>query len=68
MRDFRLYNNKDIENFIKVFYKQTKQTEKDLEKLASIFKSIMKRYMYLHEETRYDLKKLLKILISGIPI
>ena len=57
MRDFRLYNNEDIEKFIKIFSKQAKQTEKDLGKLASVFKPIIKRYMDLDEETRYEFKK-----------
>ena len=57
IRDFRLYNNEDIEKFIKIFSKQAKQTEKDLGKLASVFKPIIKRYMDLDEETRYEFKK-----------
>ena len=60
MRDFRLYNNEDIEKFIKIFSKQAKQTEKDLGKLASVFKPIIKRYMDLDEETRYEFKKTVK--------
>ena len=60
MRDFRLYNDDDIEKFIKIFSKQAKQTEKDLGKLTSVFKPIINRYMDLDEDTRYEFKKTVK--------
>ena len=60
MRDFRLYNDEDIEKFIKIFSKRAKQTEKDLGKLTSVFKPIIKRYIDLDEETRYEFKKTVK--------
>lgn len=58
MRDFRLYNDDDIEKFIKIFSKQAKQTEKDLGKLASVFKLIINRYMDLDEKLKLEFYKL----------
>lgn len=56
LQKFKIYNNDDIENFIKVYYKDGKQTEKDLGKMTNLLKPVVDRYNELDKETRYDFR------------
>ena len=56
LRKFKLYNNEDIESFIKIYYKDGKQTEKDLGKMTALLKPVVNRYNELETENRYDFR------------
>jgi type I restriction enzyme R subunit len=60
LRNFRLYNQDDIEKFVKIYYKQGNQTATDLGKMTSLLKPIVDRYSDLDEEKRFDFKKTLR--------
>lgn len=56
LRKYKLYNNDDIENFIKIYYKDGKQTEKDLGKMTALLKPVIDRYNELETEDRYEFR------------
>lgn len=56
LRKYRLYNSDDIENFIKIYYKDGKQTEKDLGKMTSLLKPVVDRYNELEIEDRFEFR------------
>ena len=53
LRDYRLYNDDDIEKFVKINFKSGKQNATDLGKMTSLLKPIVNRYMDLNEDDRY---------------
>ena len=57
LRDSRLYNDEDIEKFIKIYYKVEKQTPTDLGKITSLIKPIIERYTELSEEDQFGFRK-----------
>jgi type I restriction enzyme R subunit len=60
LRSFRLYNQDDIEKFVKIYYKKGNQTATDLGKMTSFLKPIVDRYTQLDEEKRFDFKKTIR--------
>ena len=60
IRKFSLYNDSDIEKFLKIYYKKVNQNATDLGRMTSLFKSIIDRYMGLDEEGRYEYKGAIK--------
>ena len=63
IRDFKLYNDDDIDKFIKLFTKKN-QSDTDLGKLTNIFKPIIKGYKELTEDRRYDYKKTVRNFVK----
>lgn len=57
LRKFKLYNDDDIEKFIKIYYKKGTQNATDLGKMTSLFKPIINRYSELKEDERFEFKK-----------
>lgn len=57
LRSYRLYNDEDIEKFVKIYYKKGKQTENDLGKMTGVLKPVVERYKDLDEEQRFDFKR-----------
>ncbi|MGF0108639.1 type I restriction endonuclease subunit R [Clostridium sp. SGI.024] len=57
IRGFKLYNDEDVEKFIKINYKKGKQNSTDLGKMTSLFKPVIERYNDLNVEKRYEFKK-----------
>lgn len=57
LRSFKLYNDDDIEKFVKIYYKSGKQTETDLGKMTGLLKPVVDRYKDLDEEQRFDFKR-----------
>ena len=53
LRKFKLYNDEDISKFIDIYFKNTKQTEKDLGKMTALLKPVADRYNNLDAEDRY---------------
>lgn len=64
IRDFGLYNDKDIATFLKLFLKKEKQSASDLGKLTSLFKPIINRYNELPEDKRFDYKKTVRNFVK----
>lgn len=60
LRKYKLYNDEDIQKFIKIYYKNGKQNATDLGKMTSVLKPIVDRYIELSEEQRYEFKKILR--------
>lgn len=60
LRNLKIYNDDDIEKFIKIYYKKGKQSETDLGKMTSTLKPIIKRYSDLDEEKRFEFKKTIR--------
>lgn len=60
LRNYRLYNNDDIEKFVKIYYKKGNQTATDLGKMTSLLKPIVDRYTKLNEEDRFTFKKTMR--------
>lgn len=54
LRKFKLYSDADIENFIKIYYKNGEQTNKDLGKMTALLKPVVDRYNDLNIEKRYE--------------
>ncbi|MDY3359709.1 MAG: type I restriction endonuclease subunit R, partial [Clostridium celatum] len=60
IRNFKLFNDNDIDKFIKINYKKGKQNYTDLGKMTSLFKPVIERYNELNEESRYEFKKAIR--------
>lgn len=60
IEDYSLYGEEEIENFLKILHKNTKQTETDLGKLTNIFKPITDKFLELNENQRYEYKGFIK--------
>lgn len=56
LRKYKIYNDQDIEKLNKIYFKDGKQTEKDLGKMASALIPIINRYKELDEETQYEFR------------
>lgn len=60
LRSFNLYNDSDVEKFIKIYYKKGKQNNTDLGKMTSLLKPVIERYNYLSDEKKYEFRKTLR--------
>lgn len=60
IRNFKLFNDNDIDKFIKINYKKGKQNATDLGKMTSLFKPVIERYNELNEDSRYEFKKAIR--------
>lgn len=56
LHKFMLYNNDDIANFIKIYYKNGNQTDKDLGKMTALLKPVVTRYNALETDKRYEFR------------
>lgn len=54
LRKFKIYNDADIESFIKIYYKNGDQTDKDLGRMTALLKPVIDRYNDLDIEKRYE--------------
>jgi len=63
IRDFKLYNDSDIEKFIQ-FFKKKNQSDTDLGKMTGVFKPIVKAYEDLPEDKRFDYKKTVRNFVK----
>ncbi|WP_242859791.1 type I restriction enzyme subunit R domain-containing protein [Clostridium drakei] len=57
LRNYKLYNDDDIEKFVKVYYKKGNQNSTDLGKMTSLLKPIVDRYSDLNEDKKFEFKK-----------
>lgn len=56
LRNYKIYNDQDIQKLTKIYFKEGKQTERDLGKIASQLIPIIKRYEELDEEQQYEFR------------
>lgn len=67
IRDFRLYNDSDIEKFIKLYRElsgKKKPSDSDVGKLSGVFKQTVDMYRDLPEDRRYDYKKYVRNFVK----
>lgn len=57
LREYRLYNDEDIEKFVKINFKPGNQTAVDLGKMTSLLKPIVDRYNDLNTNDRYMFRR-----------
>lgn len=57
LRNYRLYNDDDIDRFTKIYYKTGTQSSTDLGKMTSLLKPVIERYKELNEDKRFEFKK-----------
>lgn len=60
LRNYKLYNDDDIEKFVKVYYKKGNQNSTDLGKMTSLLKPIVDRYSDLNEDKKFEFKKIVR--------
>lgn len=56
IRNYKLYNDQDIEKFLKIYYKKGKQNDKDLGAMTSLLKPVLERYAELTDEEQYEFR------------
>ncbi|MFH5836727.1 type I restriction endonuclease subunit R [Proteiniclasticum sp. C24MP] len=57
LREYKLYNDADIEKFVKINFKPGNQTAVDLGKMTSLLKPIVDRYNDLNTNDRYMFRR-----------
>ena len=57
LRNYRLYDDDNIEEFTQIYYKKDKQNNTDLGKMMGTTRPVIDRYMELDEDKRYEFKK-----------
>ena len=60
IKEYCLFNDEDIEKFIKIYSKPGEQTSSDLGKISALFKPVVDRFNDLTEEQRAEYKDLVK--------
>lgn len=60
IRNFKLFNDDDIDKFIKINYKKGKQNAVDLGKMTGLFKPVISRYNDLNEDSKFEFKKAIR--------
>lgn len=57
LRNFKLYNDDDIEKFTRIYYKKGSQNATDLGKMTSLLKPVVERFKELKNDKRFEFKK-----------
>lgn len=60
LREYNLYNNDDIEKFVKINFKPGSQTATDLGKMTSLLKPVVDRYNDLNANERYMFRRTIR--------
>jgi type I restriction enzyme, R subunit len=56
LRNYKIYNDQDINKLTKIYFKEGKQTDSDLGKIVSYLIPIIKRYEELDEQQQYEFR------------
>lgn len=56
LHNFKIYNESDIEQFIKIYYKNGKQTDKDLGRMTALLKPVVNRYNAMEMDRRFEFR------------
>ena len=56
IRNFKLYNDADVEKFLQIYYKNGKQTNADMGRMTSLLKPVLERYNDLTDEEKYQFR------------
>ena len=64
VRNFRLFNDEDVEKFNKIYYKPGNQSATDLGKITSMLTPILKFYTELNEEDQLIFKKAVRNFVK----
>lgn len=60
LREYKLYNDDDIEKFVKINFKSGKQTAVDLGKMTSLLKPVVDRYNDLNANQKYMFRRTIR--------
>lgn len=60
IRDYGLYNNDDIHNFLNLFLNKDNQSASGLGRMAGLFQPVIGRYNNLPEDKRFEYKKIIR--------
>jgi len=60
LREYRLYNDEDINKFVKINFKDGNQTATDLGKMTSLLKPVVERYNDLNVNDRYMFRRIIR--------
>lgn len=59
-----IYDENDVENFAKFYYREGQQSDKDLGKIASMLEPVVKKYSELGEVERFDFRRNVRNLVK----
>ena len=60
LRDYKLYNDEDVEKFVKINFKPGNQTAVDLGKMTSLLKPVVDRYNDLNVNDKYMFRRTIR--------
>jgi type I restriction enzyme R subunit len=60
LREYKLYNDEDIDKFVKINFKQGNQTAVDLGKMTSLLKPVVDRYNDLNANEKYMFRRTIR--------
>lgn len=60
LREYELYNDDDIEKFVKINFKSGNQTAVDLGKMTSLLKPVVNRYNDLNANDKYMFRRIIR--------
>ena len=60
----KIYNEKDVEEFAAFYYSESKQSNKDLGKIAGMMEPVVARYSKLDETERFDFRRNVRNLVK----
>src|SRR5665648_205168 len=64
LHEFILYNDEDIEKFVKINFKNEKQTATDLGKMTSLLKPVVDRYNNLDDNDKFVFRKTIRDFVK----
>lgn len=64
VRNFKLFNDEDVEKFNKIYYKSTKQSTTDLGKITSLFTPVLKSFTELSADDQFIFKKAVRNFVK----
>lgn len=64
LKEFMLYNDEDIKKFVKINFKNEKQTDTDLGKMTSLLKPVVDRYNNLDDNDKYVFRRTIRDFVK----
>lgn len=59
-----VYNERNVEEFVEFYYKEGKQTDKDMGIIASMLTPVIEKYKQLEENERFEFRRLVRNLVK----
>lgn len=64
LRETNVYSDEDIRLFCEIYFKDGKQTEKDLGRMVSVLKPVTDRYNGLKDDNRYGFRRTIRSFVK----